>query len=71
MLIKKYTIQILKGLDYLHSLGKVHMNLVASNVLVDESGIIKISDYIEFNNLTKFNTKKIINIHTKNMNRKS
>lgn len=46
------------------------MNLVASNVLVDESGIIKLSDYIEFNNLTKFNTKKIINIHTKNMKSK-
>ncbi len=66
-LIRKYIRQILEGLVHLHSLNMVHMNLKASNILVDSNGIIKISDYIEFNALTKFNSKKILEIQTNNL----
>lgn len=48
----------------------VHMNLKANNVLVDANGLIKISDYLEFNSLTRFNSKKIVDLLTNNMSGK-
>lgn len=66
-LIRKYIKQILLGLEQLHKLDMVHMNLKANNVLVDTSGLIKISDYLEFNSLTKFNSKKIVKLLTNNL----
>ena len=65
-LIKKYIRQILNGLEYLHSKNMIHLNLNPNNVLVDSSGKIKISDYIEFNIITKFNSERIIKIVTNN-----
>lgn len=43
--LRKYTAQLLSGLDYLHSNSVVHKVLSASNVLVDAKGTIKITDY--------------------------
>lgn len=43
--LRKYTAQLLLGLDYLHSNSVVHKVLSASNVLVDAEGTVKITDY--------------------------
>ncbi|KAF5385509.1 hypothetical protein D9757_005360 [Collybiopsis confluens] len=42
---KSFTGQILGGLEYLHSKGILHRDLKADNILVEMSGICKISDF--------------------------
>ncbi|KAK0464896.1 kinase-like domain-containing protein [Desarmillaria tabescens] len=48
-LTKSFTSQILEGLEYLHCRGIIHrphnQDLKAANILVDHSGICKISDF--------------------------
>ena len=38
-------IQVLEGLDYLHHNGLVHGNLKAANILMTQSGEVKLSDF--------------------------
>ena len=45
----------------------IHYNLKASNVLVDDTGNIKISDYIEFNILSGNDSSKMVSLATNNM----
>ncbi|KAF8078715.1 MAP kinase [Lyophyllum atratum] len=42
---KSFTAQILAGLEYLHSKGILHRDLKADNILVEMSGVCKISDF--------------------------
>ncbi|KII93880.1 hypothetical protein PLICRDRAFT_36100 [Plicaturopsis crispa FD-325 SS-3] len=42
---KSFTSQILAGLEYLHSKGILHRDLKADNILVETSGVCKISDF--------------------------
>ncbi|EIN08053.1 kinase-like protein [Punctularia strigosozonata HHB-11173 SS5] len=42
---KSFTEQILTGLEYLHSKGILHRDLKADNILVEASGVCKISDF--------------------------
>jgi len=44
-IVKSFTSQVVEGLEYLHSRGILHRNLKADNVLLDTSGICKISDF--------------------------
>lgn len=44
-LVKIYTLQILQGLNELHSRGIVHGDLKLNNVYVDDLGTIKLGDY--------------------------
>ncbi|KAF9526477.1 kinase-like domain-containing protein [Crepidotus variabilis] len=44
-LAKNFTSQILQGLKYLHEMGLIHRNIKSSNILVGNSGGVKISDF--------------------------
>jgi len=44
-LVRKYTRQILIGLDFLHSRGIVHCDIKGGNILVTEDGVIKLADF--------------------------
>ncbi|KAL7344269.1 kinase-like domain-containing protein, partial [Rhodotorula toruloides] len=43
--IKFFTLQILDGLEYLHGLGILHRDMKADNILIDQDGMCKISDF--------------------------
>lgn len=44
-MIRKYSIQILNGLRYLHAHNVVHGDLKVSNLLLDHMGSLKLTDY--------------------------
>lgn len=44
-LIRHLTVQVLRGLSYLHSRGILHRDMKADNLLLDQDGVCKISDF--------------------------
>ncbi|KAG5519772.1 hypothetical protein PMAC_000045 [Pneumocystis sp. 'macacae'] len=44
-LIRNFVRQILKGLNYLHNKKIIHRDIKGANILVDNKGVIKISDF--------------------------
>lgn len=43
--VQKYTFQVLCGLEYLHSQGIIHRDIKCANLLVDNEGTVKLSDF--------------------------
>jgi len=43
--IKVYTKQIITGLEYLHSHGIIHRDIKGANILVDNTGLVKLADF--------------------------
>jgi serine/threonine protein kinase len=44
-LVASCVIQVLEGLDYLHHNGTMHSNLKTTNILITQSGDVKLSDF--------------------------
>jgi serine/threonine protein kinase len=44
-LVASCVIQVLEGLDYLHHNGVMHSNLKTTNILITQSGDVKLSDF--------------------------
>ena len=44
-LVKNFVRQILTGLDYLHERNIIHRDIKGANILVDNKGGVKISDF--------------------------
>lgn len=65
-LIKIYVKQILEGLVYLHDLGIVHRNIKNTNILVDGTGVVKITDLVVSNILIGDEPDKILWYSTMN-----
>lgn len=45
MRVKRFTAQLLEGLQYLHQRNVIHRDIKCSNILLEDSGDIKLADF--------------------------
>ena len=56
--VKFYALQIVMAIGYLHTKGIMHRDLKLENILIDETGYLKIIDYGLAKTLQQDNTTK-------------